>query len=131
MFSVRSWADSSAPFHSTLAFDLDGNGISGRFYKLLASRSAVLKQTVLREWHDERLVPWVHYVPVSMGMEELPEIVAFLTETPLGQERAKRIGEAGRDWMQKGMRVEDRAVYVLRLLLEVGRAADGERGKLV
>lgn len=131
MFWVRSWADDAAPFRSTLAFDLDGNGISGRFYKLLASRSAVLKQTVLREWHDERLVPWVHYIPVSMSMEELPEIVAFLTETPLGRERARRIGEQGRRWMGEGMRVEDRAVYVLRLLLEVGRAVDGERGKLV
>lgn len=131
MFWVRSWADDAAPFHSTLAFDLDGNGISGRFYKLLASRSAVLKQTVLREWHDERLVSWVHYIPVSMSMEELPEIVAFLTETPLGRERARRIGEQGRRWMGEGMRVEDRAVYVLRLLLEVGRAVDGERGKLI
>lgn len=131
MFWVQSWADGAAPFHSTLAFDLDGNGISGRFYKLLASRSAVLKQTVLREWHDERLVPWVHYVPVSMSMEELPEIVAFLTETRLGRERARRIGEQGRRWMDEGMRVEDRAVYVLRLLLEVGRAVGGERGKLV
>lgn len=131
MFWVQSWADGAAPFHSTLAFDLDGNGISGRFYKLLASRSAVLKQTVLREWHDERLVPWVHYIPVSMSMEELPEIVAFLTETPLGRERARHIGEQGRRWMREGMRVEDRAVYVLRLLLEVGRVVDGERGKLV
>jgi len=131
MFSTRSWADAAAPFHSTLAFDLDGNGISGRFYKLLASRSAVLKQTVLREWHDERLVPWVHYIPVSMSMEELPELVAFLTESPVGRERAKRIGEQGRQWMGEGMRVEDRAVYVLRLLLEVARAVDGERGKLI
>jgi hypothetical protein len=131
MFSTRSWADAAAPFRSTLAFDLDGNGISGRFYKLLASRSAVLKQTVLREWHDERLVPWVHYIPVSMSMEEVPELVAFLTETSVGRERAKRIGEQGRQWMGEGMRVEDRAVYVLRLLLEVARAVDGERGKLV
>ncbi|KAJ4307236.1 hypothetical protein N0V88_000616 [Collariella sp. IMI 366227] len=58
----------SAALHSKLAFDLDGNGISGRFLKLLASNSLVLKQTVLREWHDERLVPWLHYVPVSMEM---------------------------------------------------------------
>ncbi|KAJ4392545.1 hypothetical protein N0V85_006961, partial [Neurospora sp. IMI 360204] len=62
-FRTKSYADKDEAFGSRLVFDLDGNGISGRYYKLLASNSAVLKQTLLREWHDDRLVPWVHYFP--------------------------------------------------------------------
>ncbi|KAL4924464.1 glycosyltransferase family 90 protein [Aspergillus undulatus] len=31
----------------------------GRVYKLPASKSAVIKQTLNREWHDDRLMPWV------------------------------------------------------------------------
>ncbi len=74
-FRVRSWADKDRALRSRLVFDIDGNGISGRFYKMLASRSLPLKQTLLREWHDDRLVPWVHYIPVSQGMEEVPELI--------------------------------------------------------
>ncbi|PNY25269.1 Uncharacterized protein TCAP_04793 [Tolypocladium capitatum] len=124
---MRPWADKDAALRSTLVFDTDGNGISGRFGKLLASRSALLKQTLLREWHDDRLVPWVHYAPVSQGMAELPELVAWLTETEAGRARARRLAEAGREWAARAMRVEDRGVYVYRLMLELARALDPER----
>ncbi|KAF3491804.1 uncharacterized protein GIQ15_01321 [Arthroderma uncinatum] len=72
-FPRKPWADKDKAFRSQLVFDIDGNAISGRYYKLLASKSAPLKQTLLREWHDERLMPWVHYIPVSQSMGELPE----------------------------------------------------------
>ncbi|KAJ6443584.1 capsule-associated protein CAP1 [Purpureocillium lavendulum] len=120
-FRARPWADKDAALRSRLAFDLDGNGISGRFGKLLASRSAPLKQTLLREWHDERLVAWVHYVPVSLGMEELPELVNWLTGSATGRRRAEAVAEAGRAWAARALRGEDRAVYVYRLMLELAR----------
>jgi len=52
--------------------DMDGNGFSERFYRLLRSNSLVLKQALYEEWHDDRLIPWVHYIPVSASFEELP-----------------------------------------------------------
>ncbi|TGJ81362.1 hypothetical protein E0Z10_g7403 [Xylaria hypoxylon] len=94
-FTSKPWASGNRPFRSRLVFDLDGNGISGRYYKLLASKSLPLKQTLFREWHDERLKPWVHYIPVSQSMEELPELVFYLTSTESGQRRAKQIAEQG------------------------------------
>ncbi|KAK0652441.1 glycosyltransferase family 90 protein [Cercophora newfieldiana] len=126
-FHAKRWADKDAGLGSRLVFDLDGNGISGRYYKFLASRSAVLKQTVFREWHDDRLVPWVHYIPVSMGMEELPELVLWLTSTKSGQTRAREIADQGREWYEQALRPVDRAVYVYRLLLELARLQDPER----
>lgn len=126
-FRTKAWAHKDEALQSRLVFDVDGNGISGRYYKLLASRSTPLKQTIVREWHDERLVPWVHYVPVSIGMEELPELVAYLTSTETGQERAREIAEAGRKWYFEALRVEDLSVYVYRLMLELARLQDPER----
>ncbi|GKT90270.1 glycosyltransferase family 90 protein [Colletotrichum tofieldiae] len=126
-FNVRSWVDKNEALRSRLVFDLDGNGISGRYYKLLASKSTPLKQTLLREWHDDRLVPWVHYVPVSLGMGELPELVTYLTTTESGQRRAREIAEQGKDWYSNAFREVDLAIYTYRLLLELARLQDPNR----
>ncbi|KAI1338827.1 hypothetical protein F5Y15DRAFT_385449 [Xylariaceae sp. FL0016] len=126
-FKRKSWVDGDEAFNSRLAFDIDGNGISGRYYKLLASRTTPLKQTIFREWHDDRLVPWVHYVPVSMGMEELPELVMYLTSTIEGEAVAKNIAEQGRELFHKALREVDMTIYIYRLLLELARLQDPER----
>ncbi|KHN96537.1 glycosyltransferase family 90 protein [Metarhizium album ARSEF 1941] len=126
-YRTRPWEDANAALRSRLVFDLDGNGISGRWYRLLASGSAPLKQTLLREWHDDRLVPWVHYVPVSQGMDELPELVAFLTSSPRGEQLARRIAGQGAEWFRQALRREDMSVYLYRLLLELARLQDPER----
>ena len=126
-FRIKPWTDKDKVLGSKLVFDLDGNGISGRYYKLLASNSTPLKQTVLREWHDERLVPWVHYVPVSMGMEELPELVRWLTSNKRGQEAARRIAERGSEWYKRSLRRVDMGIYLYRLMLELARLQDPAR----
>lgn len=126
-FNTKSWAHKDEAFKSKLVFDMDGNGISGRYYKLLASRSTPLKQTLLREWHDDRLVPWVHYVPVSQSMDELPELILYLTSTHSGQKRAKEIADQGRKWFRKAFRDIDFTIYTYRLLLELARLQDPAR----
>ncbi|GKT48703.1 beta-1,2-xylosyltransferase 1 [Colletotrichum spaethianum] len=126
-FNLRSWANKDEALRSRLVFDVDGNGISGRYYKLLASKSTPLKHTLLREWHDDRLVPWVHYVPVSLGMEELPELVTYLTMTEAGQRRAQEIAGQGRDWYSEAFREVDLTIYIYRLLLEMARLQDPKR----
>ncbi|KOS20633.1 Beta-1 [Escovopsis weberi] len=126
-FNTRFWADKNEALKSKLAFDVDGNGISGRWYKLLASKSTPLKQTLIREWHDERLVPWVHYIPVSQSMEELPELVTYLTSTEAGQQRARQVAEQGREWYRKAFREVDMGIYMYRLMLELARLQDPSR----
>ncbi|KPM42758.1 hypothetical protein AK830_g3823 [Neonectria ditissima] len=95
-FNTKTWADKDQALRSRLVFDIDGNGISGRYYKLLASRSLPIKQTIFREWHNDRLAPWVHYIPASQGMEEIPELISYLTSTESGKQQAKEIAERGR-----------------------------------
>lgn len=126
-FRTKPWSDSHQALQARFAFDLDGNGISGRYYQLLSSNSAVMKQTLFREWHDDRLVPWVHYIPVSMGMKELPELVSYLVWSERGQKQAQRIAKQGREWMGRALRREDMAVYLYRVLLELARLQDLDR----
>ncbi|SPQ27219.1 a9b004c4-81da-411f-a4bf-bc72ac1d63e1 [Thermothielavioides terrestris] len=129
-FRALSWQPRDAALGARLVFDLDGNGISGRFHKLLASRSLVLKQTLLREWHDDRLAPWLHYVPVSVGMAELPEVVRWLVETERGRAAASELGRAGAEWAARAVREVDVKLYVWRLVLELARLVDEGRGAL-
>lgn len=40
-------------------FDVDGNGWSGRFHRLMSTRSVVLKSTAFPEWYQDRIQEWV------------------------------------------------------------------------
>lgn len=111
----------------SLALDVDGNGHSGRFYRLLASRSLPLKMTVFKEWHDERLQAWLHYVPVSLGMAEFPETVRYFVEEEEGREYARLLAEQGRAWFRRGLRKVDQALYLHRVFLELARLQDPRR----
>jgi len=126
-FRVTGHEEFSQAFQSRFLMDIDGNSFSGRFYNFLASHSAVLKQTIFREWHDERLVPWVHYVPVSLSMQELPETLRYLALTEDGSKIAQKIAENGREWNAKMLRKEDAAIYLYRLFLEFARVVDDQR----
>lgn len=63
--------------------DIDGNSFSGRYRGFLRSTSLPIKATVYAEWHDSRLVPWVHFVPMDNTFVDLYGIVEFfLGEDP-------------------------------------------------
>ncbi|OJJ47649.1 hypothetical protein ASPZODRAFT_151119 [Penicilliopsis zonata CBS 506.65] len=57
--------------------DIDGNAFSGRYYAFLLSNSLVYKVAIFREWHDEWLKPWVHFVPLSLGGSEHVEAIRY------------------------------------------------------
>lgn len=115
------------PYRYRFAFDIDGNSYSGRFHKHLAGHTTPLKMSIFREWHDERLVPWLHYVPVSQSMEELPELMRFLATTDEGQKVAFRIAEEGRKWYHRALTPVHQGLYLYRLFLELAWLLDPER----
>lgn len=123
--------DKAAAFKSKYALDIDGNAYSGRFYRLLKSNSAVLKHTSFKEWHDGRLEPWVHFIPVSPGAEELGETMRFLTKEEEGREIGRAIAEQGRDWARRTLRNVDLQLVMVRLLMEYGRIMSDERDSMV
>ncbi|EME47024.1 glycosyltransferase family 90 protein [Dothistroma septosporum NZE10] len=100
-------------------FDIDGNSFSGRFHALLLSESVVLKATIFREWHDARLIPWLHFVPLANRFgTDLWHVLAFFLAN---EDEASYIARSARSWALRVLRREDMELYLLRLLLEWAR----------
>ncbi|PHH80370.1 hypothetical protein CDD80_1815 [Ophiocordyceps camponoti-rufipedis] len=73
--------------------DVDGNSFSGRWRAFLQSTSLPLKSTIYTEWHDDRIVPWLHFVPFDNSYMDIYAIMHFFLEED--EEAAKEIaGEA-------------------------------------
>ncbi|BGO91104.1 hypothetical protein NBRC10512_005802 [Rhodotorula toruloides] len=106
--------------------DVDGNGWSGRFHRLMVSNSLVLKSTIFPEWYSDRIQPWVHYVPVKTDYTDLLPIIAFFKGSPYDgsgghDELAEKVASAGKQWTEQNWRWVDMQAYLLRLLLEYAR----------
>ena len=98
--------------------DIDGNAFSGRFYAFLQSMSLVYKMAVFREWHEEWLRPWVHYIPLGLTGDEYVESVRYFNEEPDGKVQATKIALQSREWAAQTLRNEDFEAWFFRLLLE-------------
>lgn len=117
-------------FGSKYLLDIDGNAFSGRYYAWLQSNSLVYKLAIFREWHDEWLRPWVHYVPLSLHGTEYVEAVRYFDEEEIGQHQGLRLAEQGKDWANHVLRNSDLEVWYFRLLLEYGRLIDDKREEI-
>ncbi|KAK4917558.1 hypothetical protein LTR28_013270 [Elasticomyces elasticus] len=82
---------------------------------------------VFREWHEEWVRPWVHYIPLSLRGDDALEAVRYFSGEAEGRVQAVRMAEAGREWANKALRNEDFEVWFFRLLLEYARVIDDER----
>jgi len=98
---------------------------------------------VFREWYSERLMPWVHFVPVDVRYQGLWGTLAYFTglkgkgevngRDPQMEARvadAVWIAEQGRTWAGRALRREDMEVYLFRVLLEYGRLVDDARDEI-
>jgi hypothetical protein len=113
--------------------DIDGNSFSGRYLGFLNSTSLPIKATLFREWHDSRLVPWVHFVPMDNRFQDFYGIMEYFrgyADTAGHDKAAEKIALAGKEWANKVLRKEDMQIYVLRLLLEYGRVIADDRDKM-
>ena len=98
--------------------DIDGNAFSGRFYAFLKSMSLVYKLAIFREWHEEWLRPWLHYVPLSLQGDDYVESVRYFHDEEEGKVQAAKLAVKGREWAQRVLRKEDFEAWLFRLLLE-------------
>ena len=92
-----------------------------------------MKATIYKEWHDLRLVPWVHFIPFDITLRDLWYVTAYFLG--FGGQKAhdvegERIAVEGRDWAEKALRREDMLLYTHRVMLEYGRLCDDERDRL-
>lgn len=112
--------------------DIDGNSFSGRYRGFLGSTSLPIKATIYQEWHDSRLVPWKHFVPMDNTFVDFYGIMEFFVgNEALGVQGRDEVGRdlarEGKKWAEKVLRREDMQIYVLRLLLEYARLCDDRR----
>lgn len=99
--------------------DVDGNGWSGRFHRLLSGKHLVIKSTIFPEWYTDRIQAWYHYVPSKIDYQDLYDITSFFID---GQDHlAERIATQGQQWAKDSWRKEDMAAYMFRLILEWNR----------
>ena len=117
--------------------DIDGNSFSGRYRGFLLSTSLPIKATIFREWHDSRLMPWVHFVPMDNRFMDFYGIMEYFlgyesenTKIKGHDAAAEKIAMAGQAWANKVLRQEDMQIYVFRLLLEYARLGHDNRDKL-
>ncbi|KAH6654811.1 glycosyltransferase family 90 protein [Truncatella angustata] len=110
--------------------DIDGNSFSARFRSLLLSTSLPLKSTIYAEWHDDRLLPWLHFVPLDNTLQDLYAVLNYFTKDKKGDTAAQYIAESGKAWSERVLRHEDMLLYVWRLLLEFARVCDENRERL-
>ncbi|KAF2723271.1 glycosyltransferase family 90 protein [Polychaeton citri CBS 116435] len=121
--------------------DLDGAGFSGRFLPFLHSRSLPFKSALFREWWDDRLTPWQHFVPLDLRGQGFWATLAYFTgldgsvngrhvKMDAHEWQAERIAEQGREWAGQVLRKEDMEIYFFRLLLEWGRLTDDNRDNI-
>ncbi|KAI9643752.1 hypothetical protein NHQ30_008376 [Ciborinia camelliae] len=136
-FSIKKGQKMSEQFNSKYIPDIDGNSFSGRYHGFLLSTSLPIKATIFREWHDSRLIPWKHFVPMDNRYMDFYGIIQYF----LGyegenfrieghDEEAQKIAMSGQAWANKVLRKEDMQIYVLRLLLEYARVSHDNRSNL-
>ncbi|GFG20634.1 beta-1,2-xylosyltransferase 1 [Aspergillus udagawae] len=112
--------------------DVDGNSTSGRYLAFLFSTSLPIKATIYNEWHDSRLIPWAHFVPMDSTFLDIYGIMEYFIGYggPGHDHAARKIALNGRKWAEKVLRPEDMQIYVYRLLLEYARICDDRREML-
>jgi Glycosyl transferase family 90 len=117
-FDVRDMEDFQKAWENKYLLDIDGNAFSGRYHAFLRSRCLTLKLALFREWHEEWIAPWVHYIPLNLEGSDHLEIMRYLTEEENGKAYAREIADESRDWAGRALRRVDMQAWMFRLLLE-------------
>ncbi|KAI1292731.1 hypothetical protein F5Y03DRAFT_388165 [Xylaria venustula] len=116
------------------------DGPAPNLVQVLRSNSVPLVSSIFQQWFTERLMPWVHFIPIDtryhaihstmsyfIGLDGRGTLIGRKQITPERTEDAKWIAQQGRKWAEKAIRKEDMEVYLFRLLLEWGRVIDDHR----
>jgi len=117
-FTIKKQVKQQDAWKYKYLLDIDGNAFSGRFYAFLKSQSLVYKLAIFREWHEEWLKPWVHFIPLSLRGDEWVEAVRWFAGEATGKKKAEEIALKGREWSNKVLRNEDLEAWFFRLMLE-------------
>jgi hypothetical protein len=122
-------------------FDMDARAASKKFLSYLRSGSVPFRASIFRTWYDDRLTPWLHFVPIDSRLYAVHSTLAYFTglkgmlnwrevEMKNNHVEAEFIAGQGKKWAEKALRREDAEAYLFRLLLEWGRVTDDRRDEI-
>ncbi|KAI1436797.1 hypothetical protein GGR50DRAFT_648316 [Xylaria sp. CBS 124048] len=116
------------------------DGPAPNLLQTLGSNSVPVVASIFQQWFTERLMPWVHFIPIDLRYHALHSTMSYFIGlegrgplngreqiTPARTEDARWIAREGRKWAETALRKEDMEVYMFRLLLEWGRVIDNNR----
>ncbi|KAI6759087.1 hypothetical protein HG531_013848 [Fusarium graminearum] len=122
-----------------LLLDQD-NGPSPDLLRVLRSKSVPLISTLFRTWYSDRLIPWLHFVPIDTRYQGLHTTLTYFTGThnkahingrdtdmKAQTKDAAWIAQQGAKWTKEALGEKDREVYLFRLMLEWARLVDDKR----
>ncbi|KAF9470694.1 hypothetical protein BDN70DRAFT_998858 [Pholiota conissans] len=134
IFEYRKRHDTGTAGKYRYYIDVDGNGWSSRFKRLITSNALVFKSTIYPEWYTDHIAPWLHYIPIQIDLSDLWDALVFFRGDPAGngshEAMAKKIAKDGREWSKTFWRKEDMVAYNFRLFLEYSRVMSPERGSM-
>jgi hypothetical protein len=110
---------------------IDGDS-PNRLLAVIRSMSVPITATFFTSWHDARITPWLHFVPMDKSFVDMYGNLDYslgngkayrgingdMVNEGAHDEAAKQIAAEGRWWAEKVMRQENIRFYMLRLLLE-------------
>lgn len=121
-YGVGKWTAWEDHYKYKYVLDIDGNGWSGRFFQQLMSGAVVFKSTMLTEFWTKWLVPYKHYVPVSIDLRDIEMKARWMANN---DEAAKQIMMNGKAFAKHFFRNEQLECYMELLLLELSRLSTG------
>ncbi|ODV88936.1 glycosyltransferase family 90 protein, partial [Tortispora caseinolytica NRRL Y-17796] len=114
--------------------DVDGHSFSARFKPFLESNSLPFKATIFREWHDSRIIPWLHFIPMDNQLDDGQKLMTYFTGMEgviyPHQGIAERIALNGKDHANLVLKNGDINAYLVLLLLEYARLLDDNRDNI-
>jgi len=135
--------DDKEPLRSQYVMVVDtDDGPPREVLRTLRSGSVPFLGSIFKEWYTERLMPWVHFVPIDLRFHGLHSTITYFlgikkmdgrklngreVEMPARAEDGKWIADQGQRWAAKALRKEDAEVYLFRLLLEWSRVVNDNR----
>ena len=133
IFGAAEMEDFQANWQHKYLMSMDESSASKSFIPLVQSNSLPFRATIFREWFDDRLTAWKHFIPIDPRLHGLWSTLAYFggrfgtIRSIEGMDAGQFIAESGRVWGSRTLRRDDMEIYLFRLLLEWGRLIDDER----
>lgn len=114
----KSWDD---VLRNKYVVTISGNAYAGLLKPALLSNSCVLRQdSMAREWYEDKMTAWVHYVPIKYDLSDLFEKISWAKEHDV---ECEKIASQGRSFALENFARSAVNMYI-HSIIERGGAID-------